>query len=89
MNYQDLQEAYQEANLPFYEHYKEASKTIQFGTSKEDAEKIIRNLLVDWLEKYAETKAKTKKGGILRKIAHILSGIIPSIVFNAKKSKSK
>lgn len=89
MNYQELKEAYEQAEMPFDEHFQRASMLVPYNTPKEEAKTMIISILSYWLERYAESKAKTKKGGILRKIAHILSGIIPSIVFNAKKSKSK
>jgi hypothetical protein len=89
MNYQELKEAYEQAEMPFDEHFQRASMLVPYNTPKAEANNMIISILSYWLERYAESKAKTKKGGILRRIAHMLSGIIPSIVFNAKKSKSK
>lgn len=86
MNYQELKEAYQEAEMPFDEHFQRASKLVPKGTSQTEAANIIRSILSYWLEQYAQSKAKTKKGGILRKIAHILSSIVPLIKNKNAKS---
>lgn len=85
MNYQELREAYKEAEMPFDEHFQKASMLIPFGTPQLEANNAIKKLLSEWLKEYSATKSKTKKGGVLRKIAYYLSYLVPFIKIKNEK----
>lgn len=89
MNYQELREAYQEADLDFNTAFIKAVNNVNYNGDYDyynpEYHEKIRLILCDILEEYAKSKSKTKNGSILRKLASLVSKILPFIKKNNAK----
>lgn len=90
MNYEELRLAYKDAGLDYNTAFIKAVNNVKLDDYVHDYynpkyHEQIRSILSDILIEYSETKAKTKKGGVLRKIAYYLSYLVPFIKIKNEK----